>query len=48
MFAYKSGEPNTLVEGYPKTVKEVLGLDGSIDAAYVCPGDEVAHIFQGM
>ncbi|CAL8370462.1 unnamed protein product [Arctogadus glacialis] len=48
VFAYISGEPPALVEGYPKTVKEVLGLDGDIDAAFVCPGDKVAHIFQGQ
>lgn len=48
VYAYKSGEPNTFVDGYPKAVKEELGLDGPIDASYVCEGDEVAHIIQGQ
>ncbi|CAL8267455.1 unnamed protein product [Lota lota] len=47
VYAYKTGDPNTLVDGYPKTVKEELGLEGHIDAAFVCQGDDVAHIIQG-
>jgi len=47
LFLYKDGETHTLVDGYPKPLKEELGIEGPIDAAYVCD-DNVAHIIKGQ
>lgn len=46
VFLYKVGEPHTHIDGYPKPVKDVLGLDGPIDAAFVCHGN-TTHIVKG-
>lgn len=47
VFLYKVGEPHTHLDGYPKPVKEELGIEGPIDAAYVCEHDHIAHIIKG-
>ncbi|XP_077473035.1 hemopexin [Stigmatopora argus] len=47
LYLYKVSEPHTLADGYPKSVKEVLGLEGPIDAAFVCQDDHIAHIIKG-
>ncbi|XP_061697343.1 hemopexin [Syngnathoides biaculeatus] len=47
LYLYKISEPHTLLDGYPKTVKEVLGLEGPIDAAFVCQDEHIAHIIKG-
>ncbi|XP_061142877.1 hemopexin [Syngnathus typhle] len=47
VYLYKVSEPHTLAEGYPKTVKEVLGLEGPIDAAFVCENEHIAHVIKG-
>ncbi|KAF3694598.1 Hemopexin [Channa argus] len=47
VFVYKTGEPHTHLEGYPKSVKEELGIDGPIDAAFVCQDHHIAHIIKG-
>ncbi|XP_017288315.2 hemopexin [Kryptolebias marmoratus] len=47
IYIYKADAHFTLIEGYPKTVKEELGIEGHVDAAFVCPTENVAHIFQG-
>ncbi|KAF7215369.1 hemopexin [Nothobranchius furzeri] len=47
LYVYKVGEPHTLLAGYPKTVKEELGIEGPIDAAFVCQDDHIAHIVKG-
>ncbi|XP_053732769.1 hemopexin [Synchiropus splendidus] len=47
VYVYKVGEPHTLVDGYPKTVKEELGMDGHVDAAFVCDDHHIAHIIKG-
>ncbi|XP_033843171.1 hemopexin isoform X2 [Periophthalmus magnuspinnatus] len=44
---YTDAEPHVHVDGYPKTVKEELGLDGHVDAAFVCEDHHIAHIIQG-
>lgn len=46
VFLYRVGEPHTHLDGYPKPVKEVLGLDGPIDAAFMCD-ENTAHIVKG-
>lgn len=46
VFLYRVGEPHTHVDGYPKPVKDVLGLDGHIDAAFMCD-ENTAHVIQG-
>ncbi|KAK3569104.1 hypothetical protein QTP86_022133, partial [Hemibagrus guttatus] len=45
--SHKQGEPHTLREGYPKSVKDVLGLEGHIDAAFICPNESIVHVIQG-
>ncbi|CAJ1079833.1 Hypothetical predicted protein [Xyrichtys novacula] len=45
-YAYNVAEPHDHLDGNPKTVKEVLGLDGPIDAAFICEGD-IAHVIRG-
>lgn len=45
--SHKEGEPHTLRKGYPKSVKEALGLEGHIDAAFICPNVSIVHVIQG-
>nr|XP_015807999.2 hemopexin [Nothobranchius furzeri] len=47
VYIYKTDTHFTLVEGYPKTVKEELGIEGHVDAAFVCPSEDTVHIIQG-
>lgn len=47
LYVYMVSEPHTLVEGYPKAVKDVLGLEGPIDAAFVCQDQHIAHVIKG-
>lgn len=47
VFLYRVGEPHVHVDGYPKPVKEELGLDGPIDAAFMCNNQTTAHIVKG-
>ncbi|XP_071380663.1 hemopexin [Centroberyx affinis] len=47
VYIYKSAVHYTLIEGYPKSLKEELGLEGSVDAAFACPGTDVVHVIQG-
>uniref|UniRef100_A0A8C7YN27 Hemopexin n=1 Tax=Oryzias sinensis TaxID=183150 RepID=A0A8C7YN27_9TELE len=47
VYIYKAGAHFTLIEGYPKTLKEELNIEGQVDAAFVCPGQRTAHIIQG-
>ncbi|XP_076838735.1 hemopexin [Brachyhypopomus gauderio] len=48
VYIYKSAAHYTLIEGYPKSVREELGVDGPVDAAFVCADEHVAHIIQGQ
>ncbi|XP_035533680.1 hemopexin [Morone saxatilis] len=48
VYIYKEAVHYTLIEGYPKTVKEELGVEGHVDAAFVCPKDNTVHIIQGQ
>lgn len=47
VYIYKGGAHYTLVEGYPKTLKEELGIEGRVDAAFVCPNENIVHVIQG-
>ncbi|XP_056144988.1 hemopexin-like [Lampris incognitus] len=47
VFVYKIGTPHTLLEGFPKPVKEVLGIEGPINAAFVCQDHHIVHIIKG-
>ncbi|KAM3585261.1 uncharacterized protein V6R79_012378 [Siganus canaliculatus] len=47
VYIYKSGAHYTLIEGYPKTLTEELGIEGPVDAAFVCPTEHIVHIIQG-
>ncbi|XP_029138689.2 hemopexin [Labrus bergylta] len=47
VFVYKVGEPHTHLDGYPKPVKEELGIEGPVDAAFICEGD-TAYIIKGQ
>ncbi|CAJ1087001.1 hemopexin isoform X2 [Xyrichtys novacula] len=48
VFIYKGAAHYTLIEGYPKSLKEELGLEGHVDAAFVCPNEHTVHIIQGQ
>ncbi|XP_070832629.1 hemopexin [Chaetodon trifascialis] len=48
VFLYKVGEPHTHVDGYPKPVKDELGIEGPIDAAFVCEDHHIVHIIKGQ
>ncbi|TSU62995.1 Hemopexin [Bagarius yarrelli] len=45
--SHKQGEPHTLREGFPKTVKEALDIEGHIDAAFICPNESIVYVIQG-
>lgn len=47
VYIYKEGARYTLIDGYPKTLNEELGVNGTVDAAFVCPGQDMVHIIQG-
>lgn len=47
LFVYSVGEPHTHLDGYPKLVKEELGIEGPIDAAFVCEDHHIAHFIKG-
>ncbi|KAM6957928.1 hemopexin [Tautogolabrus adspersus] len=47
VYIYKGGVHYTLIEGYPKTLKEELSIEGHVDAAFVCPNDDTVYIIQG-
>ncbi|XP_028992568.1 hemopexin [Betta splendens] len=46
-FVYKAGNPPTLVPGFPKALHNELGLNGPIDAAFVCQDHHIAHVIKG-
>ncbi|XP_071390486.1 hemopexin [Centroberyx affinis] len=48
IFVYKVGEPHTHLEGFPKPVKEELGIEGPIDAAFTCQDSDIAYIIKGQ
>ncbi|XP_069573134.1 hemopexin [Brachyistius frenatus] len=48
VFLYKIGEPHTHLDGYPKNVKDELGIEGPIDAAFVCEDHHIAHLIKGQ
>ncbi|XP_042175946.1 hemopexin isoform X1 [Oncorhynchus tshawytscha] len=48
VYVYKVGEPHTHLDGYPKALKEVLGVEGPIDAAFVCQDHHIAHVIKGQ
>nr|QBF53719.1 hemopexin [Dacodraco hunteri] len=47
VYIYNAAAQYTLIEGYPKTLKEELGIEGHVDAAFVCPNDDTVHIIIG-
>lgn len=47
IYIYKTAAFYTLIEGYPKSIKEELGIEGPVDAAFVCNGS-IVHVIQGM
>ncbi|KAL2081406.1 hypothetical protein ACEWY4_023259 [Coilia grayii] len=46
VYIYKSGPGYALIEGYPKSLKEELGIEGPVDAAFVCGFIDTAHIIK--
>jgi len=48
IYIYKTAAHYLLVDGYPKTLKEELGIEGHVDAAFVCPGQHTVYLIQGM
>ncbi|XP_027012368.2 hemopexin [Tachysurus fulvidraco] len=47
IYIYKSAAHYTLIEGYPKPLKEELGIEGPVNATFVCDND-VVHVIQGQ
>ncbi|XP_041663611.1 hemopexin [Cheilinus undulatus] len=47
LYVYRVGEPHTLLDGYPKSVREELGIEAPLDAAFHCRGSTV-HIVKGQ
>ncbi|KAK6309530.1 hypothetical protein J4Q44_G00194110 [Coregonus suidteri] len=48
MFVYQSGgEQYQLVEGFPKPLKDELGIEGPLDAAFVCGEHSILHVIKG-
>uniref|UniRef100_A0A665T4C5 Hemopexin n=1 Tax=Echeneis naucrates TaxID=173247 RepID=A0A665T4C5_ECHNA len=47
IYIYKPSVPYILIEGYPKTLKEELGIEGNVDAAFVCNNKHTVHVIQG-
>ncbi|KAJ8358295.1 hypothetical protein AAFF_G00015900, partial [Aldrovandia affinis] len=48
VYIYKTAAHYTLIDGYPKTLKEELGVEGPVDAAFVCGDHPIVHIIQGQ
>nr|XP_046238839.1 hemopexin [Scatophagus argus] len=48
VYLYKGAAHYTLIEGYSKSLKEELGVEGHVDAAFVCPGEHTVNIIQGQ
>ncbi|XP_034430334.1 hemopexin [Hippoglossus hippoglossus] len=47
LYVFQDDEPHNQMDGYPKSVKEELGIEGPIDAAFVCEDHHIAHIIKG-
>uniref|UniRef100_A0A3P8TIG3 Hemopexin n=1 Tax=Amphiprion percula TaxID=161767 RepID=A0A3P8TIG3_AMPPE len=47
VYIYKADAHYSLIEGYPKSLKEELGIEGHVDAAFLCPNEHTVHIIQG-
>ncbi|XP_010901642.1 hemopexin [Esox lucius] len=48
VFVYTyNGEQFELVEGFPKPLKDELGINGPLDAAFVCGEESVLHVIKG-
>ncbi|KAI1899077.1 hypothetical protein AGOR_G00057760 [Albula goreensis] len=48
VYIYKTAAHYTLIEGYPKTLKEELGIEGPVDAAFVCGEYPIVHVIKGQ
>lgn len=48
VYIYKSAAPSTLIEGYPKSLNAELGIEGPVNAAFVCADHHIVHIIQGQ
>ncbi|XP_037097866.1 hemopexin [Syngnathus acus] len=47
VYIYKMDPHKTLIEGYPKSLKEELGIEGHVDAAFLCGDENTVSIIQG-
>nr|ADU15819.1 hemopexin [Ginglymostoma cirratum] len=48
IYIYKAEAHYTLIEGYPKSVTEELGIHGTdVDATFICPGTSILHVISG-
>ncbi|KAL6115488.1 hpx [Pungitius sinensis] len=47
VYIYKTAAHYMLIEGYPKTLKEELGIEGHVDATFLCPNTHTVYVFQG-
>uniref|UniRef100_A0A4W6DJZ8 Hemopexin a n=1 Tax=Lates calcarifer TaxID=8187 RepID=A0A4W6DJZ8_LATCA len=46
LYMIKLESPTPTLDGYPKPVKEELGIEGPIEAAFVCEDHHIAHIIK--
>ncbi|XP_048453802.1 hemopexin [Rhincodon typus] len=48
IYIYKAEAHYTLIEGYPKSVTEELGIHGTgVDATFICPGTSILYVIRG-
>ncbi|KAI4882053.1 hypothetical protein NFI96_007679 [Prochilodus magdalenae] len=48
IYIYKSAAQYTLIDGYPKPLKEELGIEGPVNAAFLCENEHTVHIIKGQ
>uniref|UniRef100_A0AAY4F038 Hemopexin n=1 Tax=Denticeps clupeoides TaxID=299321 RepID=A0AAY4F038_9TELE len=48
VYIYKADAHYTLIDGYPKPLKDELGVQGPVDAAFMCEGEPTVFLIQGQ
>lgn len=47
LFIYKAVARYNLIHGYPRPLSDELGITGTVDAAFICPGSSLLHLITG-
>uniref|UniRef100_A0AAY4EY17 Hemopexin n=1 Tax=Denticeps clupeoides TaxID=299321 RepID=A0AAY4EY17_9TELE len=48
VYIYKADAHYTLIDGYPKPLKDELGVQGPVDAAFMCEGEPTVFLIQAF